>query len=424
MNDDLMFTAKDAFALSPEDAILFHGTVEVRRQLGLWRYPLPTSGDFETMTLRDKIYWLYKAQYPVMHAVRGSGLEEFFAAQTGLDGSLPPGFEAESELSLSCAGDLMDHPYLAGSGGALYAGIEDLLFGADVSTANLECLVTPDVQAFTIRPTEAPPLAYRPGGFDVVKGTAARCYMFVSAASNHSLDCGEAGVVATRRALAVAGIDFHGINEHEEEADRATVVERRGVRVGMLSHAFGLNGKKPPPNKSWMVNRTTLNGRVGEIDLSLMRRQIQWCRDHEVDLIVGHLHWGLEHEYYPRPEQLLMAHELAELGLDIVIGHHPHVLQPMEHYRTRRDPERVVPIYYSLGNLVNPFTHAAFRLGGIARITVAKGRTADGNARTYVREAGCATVFQEIDRERKRLRLVPADEVLPADLFVPPHLRA
>lgn len=418
-----MFTARDAFALPVKDAVIFHGSVALRRALGLWRYPVPTSGDFETMTRRDMIYWLYKSQYPVVHATKGSGLEGFFRAQRRFEWALPAGFEVETELRLASAGDLMDHPYLAGSGGALYAAIEDLLFGADISTANLECVVTPDVQAFTIKTTEAPPLAYRPGGFEVVKGSSSRGYTFVSTASNHSLDCGEAGVVSTRRALTEAGIAFHGVNESEDEAERGTVVERRGIRVGMLSHAFGLNAKKPPANKPWMVNRTHLNGRAGQIDLSRLRRQVQWCRDHEVDLIVGHLHWGLEHEYYPRPEQREVAHELAELGLDVVIGHHPHVLQPTEHYRTRRDPDRVVPIYYSLGNLVNPFTHAAFRLGGIAQLALAKGRTADGHVRTYVREATCATVFQEIDRERRQLRLVPTQQARSATVILPPHLR-
>jgi hypothetical protein len=83
------------------------------------------------------IYWLYKAQYPLIHATKGSGLEEFFRAQRKVEWSLPAGFHAEAELSLASTGDLMDHPYLARSRGTLYCEIEDLLFGADISTANL-----------------------------------------------------------------------------------------------------------------------------------------------------------------------------------------------------------------------------------------------------------------------------------------------
>lgn len=423
MSDELMFTARDAFVLSGREALLFHGTVELCRRLRLWEYPVATSGDFETMTRRDMIYWLYKAQYPVRHAVRGSGLEEVFRAQSDWAWSPPAGFQVDTEVTLACAGDLMDHPYLARSGGVLYAGIEDRLFDADISTANLECVIAPEVRAFSIKTSEAPPLAYRPGGFDVVKGSSRRNYTFVSTASNHSLDCGEDGVVATRASLRDAGIAFHGVNEVAEDADRATVVEHRGIRVAMLSHTFGLNAKRPPADKPWIVNRTNLNAPVREIDLSQLRRQLGWCRDHDVDLVVAHLHWGLEHEYYPRPEQRQVAHELAEGGVDVLIGHHPHVLQPVEHYRTRRDPDRVVPIYYSLGNLVNPFTHPAFRLGGIARLTAAKGRTSTGERRTYLRDAHCVRVFQTIDTDNRRIQLVPSDQVPPSDLVLPPHLR-
>lgn len=216
--DELMFTAKDAFALSPKDSLIFHGTVELCRRLGVWRYPVPTSGDFETMTRRDLIYWLYKSQYPLVHAEKGSDLESFFREQQRFEWSLPQGFAVQTELRLASAGDLMDHPYLANSSG-LYDAIEDDLFGADISTANLECVIAPDVQAFAIKTTEAPPLAYRVGGFDMVKGPAKRSYTFVSTASNHSLDCGEAGVVSTRRALSAAGIAFHGVNEFEDEAE-------------------------------------------------------------------------------------------------------------------------------------------------------------------------------------------------------------
>ncbi len=123
-------------------------------------------------------------------------------------------------------------------------------------------------------------------------------------------------------------------------------------------------------------------------------------------MVVAQLHWGLEHESYPRPDQLGVARHLAELGVDIVIGHHPHVVQPLECYRTNRDPDRVVPIYYSLGNLLTPFSHPAFRASWIARITLAKGVARDGTTRTYVAKAYKVEVFQEINTKAEQLRLV------------------
>jgi len=69
----------------------------------------------------------------------------------------------------------------------------------------------------------------------------------------------------------------------------------------------------------------------------------------------------------------------------------------MECYRTKRDPDRVVPIFYSLGNLLTPFSHAAFRRSAIARISLAKGTCRDGSVRTYVAHTKTVEVFQEID---------------------------
>lgn len=122
-------------------------------------------------------------------------------------------------------------------------------------------------------------------------------------------------------------------------------------------------------------------------------------------MAIAHLHWGMEHEFYPRVAQVELARHLAELGFDVILGHHPHVVQPMECYRTRRDPDRVVPIYYSLGNLVNPFSAPYLCRSFVARITLAKGTRPDGALRTYVREARTIEIVQEADVEGETLRL-------------------
>jgi len=410
MNPRLPWTAKDVFALAPKEWAIFNGAIAFARATGLWRYPIETSGDLETMTEKDKIYWLYKARFPTRKAVRGSGLEDFFRGHEAFRWELPPGFVSSGELTVSAVGDLMDHPFLPNSSDYLYEDVADEIFGADLSMANLECVVHSEgTGSFTIRSTEAPPLYYRAANFRAASGTRESRYSFMATACNHSLDCGEAGVASTIRALRAEGIAFHGMNEEEQDAVQATVVERKGFKIGLLSQTFGLNAKRPPTDKPWLVNRMHLNGKVGEIDFGPIERQLRWCRDHAVDAVVAQLHWGLEHEYFPRPAQLEVAHHLAELGCDVVLGHHPHVVQPMECYRTRRDPDRVVPIYYSLGNLLTPFLHPAFRHSHVARITLAKGATKEGVTRTYVANAGAVLVRQEVDENAGRLRLVRAE---------------
>ena len=408
MRTRLPWSAKDIFRLSVIDRLLYSSTITFARCTGLWRYPIPCSGDLETMRLRDKIYWLYKAQFPIARASKGAGLERYFENQAAFHWALPEGFRPTTELRLSAVGDLMDHPYLPNSAEMLYESVADKIFGADISMANLECVLSPSTsESFVMSPSEGPPLYYGWDHFKAAKGFRGRNYSFMATACNHSLDCGEGGVRSTIDTLRAEGIAFNGVNETAEAADAATIVPKNGFTIGLVSHTFGLNAKKPPKDKPWIVNRTNLNGALGEVDFGQFRRQIQFCRDSNVDAIIAMLHWGMEHGTYPRPQQLDVAHYLAEIGVDVVIGHHPHVIQPMEYYRTTRDPDRIVPVYYSLGNLLTPFSHPAFRVSAVARIMLATGVDRNGSKQTYVSHADMRRVFQEIDEPNKTLRLVP-----------------
>ena len=403
----LPWTAKDVFVLSPAERLLYNSVIRFCRSTGIWRYPVRASGDLETMTTLDKIYWLYKAQYPIERPAPGSGLEKLFAEH--IDWTLPSGFLPMTTAGLSAVGDLMDHPYLARSATHLYEQVADLILGSDVSMANLECVVrTADVGAFRISPKDGAPLSYSPEHFDAVNGHMSSKYSFMAAACNHSLDFGEEGVRSTSRALASEGIAFDGIHVSEETVGTVPILDVRGIRIGILSHTFGTNGRRPPAGKPWIVNRTNLNAEVADVDLSGIQRQLEFCRRHHVDTVVAQLHWGMEHELFPRPDQVAVAHRLAELGADIVIGHHPHVIQPMEAYRTSRDPDRVVPIFYSLGNLITPFLHPIFRRSAVARIDVVKGRTREGATRAYVRDVSASPVVLEVDQAARRLQLGPA----------------
>ena len=91
--------------------------------------------------------------------------------------------------------------------------------------------------------------------------------------------------------------------------------------------------------------------------------------------------------------------------VDAIVGHHPHVVQPFECYRTARDPARIVPIYYSLGNLTTPFSAAFTCRSAVARFTLVKGLNSRRESRTHVKTAGISTVEQSADLDQKRIRL-------------------
>src|SRR4029079_3733075 len=124
------------------------------------------------------------------------------------------------------------------------------------------------------------------------------------------------GVASTVRSLIAEGIAFHGINAREPDAFRATIIRKKGFTIGLLAYTFGLNAHKPPAERPHIVNTLRLNDGVAANDFSQLERQLQHCREERVDFIVAHLHWGLEHEFYPTPEQVEIADYLVEMGVD------------------------------------------------------------------------------------------------------------
>lgn len=397
---------RELFRFRPLEGLIYDGLVAGAEWTGLWRYPAQASGDLETMRFLDKVYWLYKSGHPVRRGMRGAGLEEYFESQYDHAWTLPEGFTPEREASLAAVGDLMSHAWLAGSADTLYRDVEELVFGADVAMANLECVVLPAAAApLTFETQAGPPLHFDPPAFEVVRGSGARAFTFMATACNHSLDFGPDGVASTIDALRSRRVSFHGVNEREEDARAMTLLEANGIQIGVVSFTFGLNARRPPADRPWLVNRTNLNDPGREVDLTALEGQLAHGRREGVDFVVAQLHWGMEYEHYPRPAQLELAHRLAELGVDAIVGHHPHVLQPAEWYRTRRDPARVVPVFYSLGNLTNPFSAPYLCRSGVARIDLARGTSADGTVRTYVKGASLTELEQVADPARRSLSL-------------------
>jgi poly-gamma-glutamate capsule biosynthesis protein CapA/YwtB (metallophosphatase superfamily) len=182
-------------------------------------------------------------------------------------------------------------------------------------------------------------------------------------AGNHVFDAGRVGVQETLRGLERAGIAWTGAGPDLESARRPAVVERRGVRVGVLSfNCVGPRESWAGPGKAGAAYVEVLThyeldhanpggppGRVVSVavpdSLEAMQRDIERTRP-EVDLLVVALHKGVVHvpallAMYERP----LARAAVEAGADVVVGHHAHLLRGIEVYRGR-------PIFHGLGNFV------------------------------------------------------------------------
>lgn len=361
---------------------------------GFWKYPSKkAAADFEEMTLLDKIYWGYKSKNPIVRAEKGSRVKR----TRPLTCELPGGFVGKHSLTFAAVGDLIKVEGLENSKDRLYEKIAGVIFDSDISYANLESQLTgQDVKAYTFSDKKAPPTCCSNEQYAALKGHNGKVYTLMHTACNHTLDMGLEGLETTLTQLEHDNIVDLGTNRVPAEQHKGKIIEKNGIKIGFVSAAYGLNGLEVPGGKDYMVNVVKFHHRPPagrEVDLTLLNNQINDCKEQGCDIIIASLHWGYEYEFFPRQHQVETAHAMVEAGVDVIISHHAHVLQPVEYYRTRRDPDKTAVIAYSLGNLTTSFSAPHLVLSGILNLTIVKGNVND-EEKTFVREAKLIPVVQ------------------------------
>lgn len=196
----------------------------------------------------------------------------------------------------------------------LFAGVRPVLTGADLALCHLEVPIAPAGEAITTYPTFGAPAA-------LVDGIASAGYDGCSLASNHSLDRRMAGVERTLVELERVGLGHAGTARSAAEDRGVTVYEADGVRVGHLSYAYGFNGLRLPADAPWAADL---------IDPARIAADARRARQ-VADLVVVSLHWGSEGVHEPTSAQRAVTDALLPSDdIDLVVGHHAHVVQPVE----------------------------------------------------------------------------------------------
>lgn len=242
-------------------------------------------------------------------------------------------------------------------GALLSEPVRERIRSADLAFANLETpIASKDYNArkpfvFNAPAELAPALGWM--GFDVL-----------SVANNHSYDQSRKGVGDTLRALRRAGLESVGAAESRPEALEGKVMDVRGIRVGFLAFADMFNGepKRERPSKIWVARLK---------DRKLALQAVRAMRE-RADVVVVSVHWGKEYENIPNVRQRQWARAFSNAGADLILGHHPHVLQPIEWIESSRGTKTLVA--YSLGNFISN-QQARYRLG---QKPLSEGDTRDG----------------------------------------------
>ncbi|MCC8968890.1 CapA family protein [Bradyrhizobium brasilense] len=376
--------------------------VQCAAWLRLWDRPLQdVATDLEEMKFADMAYWFYKSARPIIKSERNVPQILFLHDRSVV--KLPDEFRSDTSVALSASGDLIQADGLESSRDFLFENVASALFDADISFANYESPVADEeVVRRAIGDGRTAMMCCSFAQYSALTGHRGRRFTVLNVANNHILDLGIEGVEATRRAMARTGIIDIGAPRHPGEYGRANIVVKNQVTIGFVSATFGLNAHQLPESETFRVHTAKLLSRYVPTDLALLKMQIEDCKKQGCDFIIASIHWGYEFEFFPRSRQIDAAHSLIEEGVDLILGHHPHVIQPLEYYRTKRDPDRIGVIAYSLGSLTwGWYTAPHLVLSMILNIQLSKG-SRNGARRTYIESIKPIPVFRSISCQGKR----------------------
>ncbi|RMH62752.1 MAG: CapA family protein [Calditrichaeota bacterium] len=179
----------------------------------------------------------------------------------------------------------------------------------------------------------------------------------VTIANNHIYDYGQSGLLETLETLHAARIDYTGAGRHFDEAHHPVILRRKGIRLGFFSYyGLGRHSNSHPATADSAGTAMRLYEGI--------RRDIERFTP-LTDVIIINFHWGIEKEHYPQPEQIRLAHRVLDAGADVIIGHHPHVLQGVELYKGK-------PVFYSLGNFIFGGNSRTYERSAMARVDLIK----------------------------------------------------
>jgi poly-gamma-glutamate capsule biosynthesis protein CapA/YwtB (metallophosphatase superfamily) len=262
-----------------------------------------------------------------------------------------------AQVNFAVAGDVIPHEAVraaaaaAGDGepgwAGLFSDVADVFEGTDFGFVNLETPVAPEhshgTKAFLFDAPVELPEALKASGIKIV-----------SFANNHVMDQGWAGFTESREHLKEIGLEFAGTSDDAATAWQPVFTEANGIKVGWLGMTRWLNGNRNPdkddqPHVNFYPYPGEANGAPGADEATVLAA-VKAART-QCDLLVVSVHWGIEYATAPRPEDVDLAHKMLEAGATVILGGHPHVLQPIETYVTQDGRDTV--IFYSMGNFLS-----------------------------------------------------------------------
>ena len=276
-----------------------------------------------------------------------------------------PPLPTEDYLTIIAVGDNLYHNVMIRDGEegdyiSAYTEIKQLVQEADIAFINQETMLGGEDFGFTGYPQFNSPQA-------LGRAIAEIGFNVVNHANNHVMDKGEKAVIATMDLWdTMPQVAVLGIHRDEESRNKPVLLTINNITVGFLGYTFGTNGLPVPRGKPWMVSL---------IDTKIMAGEIDAIRP-LCDFLVVSMHWGDEYDHNYNKRQKDLAELFAKHDVDLIIGHHPHVIQKVEFVPKPQGGEMLC--YYSLGNFLSAQSEAPRWLGAMAYVKLKKSRNETG----------------------------------------------
>lgn len=278
-------------------------------------------------------------------------------------------------LQIVMAGDMLMHESVIQSGKKedgtynfdhLFAHVAEFISKADLAIVNQETIMGGPNYGYTGYPSFNSP-------YEVADAEVKTGFDVLLLGTNHAYDKGEQGILNCMDYLDTThpSVGYVGVNRSQEEQDTTIYTyEANGITVAILNYTYGHNGVTLPEDKKYLVNET---------DEDKIRSDIRKAEE-IADFTIVCPHWGTEFKLEPDTKQRELAQIFLEEGVDLVLGTHPHVIEPIE-WLSHENGHKML-VYYSIGNFVNGTTStgdgvANRMIGGLADIII--GRNKDSN---------------------------------------------
>ena len=291
---------------------------------------------------------IFVSIYALLTKISGDDVVETSAPLAESDISEIPIIE-DKHISMSVIGDIMCHnsqytdAYVASSDtydfSYVFEDIKQYIEPADIAIGNIETTFAGKERGYSNYPTFNSPEQLATNLKDL--GIDVLC-----TANNHSLDKGYSGLTSTLKFLDDAGISHMGTYDSAESQNEILIKDVNGIKIAFLAYTYGTNGIPVPKNNPYCINL---------IDKDLILKHLELAKEQEPDLICVNMHWGLEYKTKQNSEQEELADFLFTNGVDIILGSHPHVLQPMEKKTITLEDGSTKDCFviYSLGNFIS-----------------------------------------------------------------------